>query len=67
MILLARECKFHLAGYCHQGETCSFLHTGPAGQGEAFEEIGQPRYLIDEVGYGSSEKRSYGMKPLHIS
>ncbi|KDQ17449.1 hypothetical protein BOTBODRAFT_171935 [Botryobasidium botryosum FD-172 SS1] len=44
----SRECKFHLAGHCHQGEACSFLHTGPAGQGEAFENLSSPTNRVSE-------------------
>ncbi|KAG8926009.1 hypothetical protein FRC02_009271 [Tulasnella sp. 418] len=32
-----RECKYHLAGHCHQEESCAFKHTGPAGQGREYE------------------------------
>ncbi|KAG9019284.1 hypothetical protein FRB90_004291 [Tulasnella sp. 427] len=32
-----RECKYHLAGRCHQEGTCDFKHTGPPGQGREYE------------------------------
>jgi len=57
----SRECKFHLAGHCHQDEACTFLHTGPAGQGEAFEDTSLPH----SFGYeGLRRDDSHGERPF---
>ncbi|KAG8907539.1 hypothetical protein FRB99_003696 [Tulasnella sp. 403] len=58
-----RECKYHLAGRCHQEQSCDFKHTGPPGQGREYENWEGFSITVREHEVAPEERPMYRSRP----
>jgi len=58
-----RECKYHLAGRCHQEDTCDFKHTGPPSQGREYENWEGFSIKVREHEVPADDRGAYRSRP----
>lgn len=58
-----RECKYHLAGRCHQEGTCDFKHTGPPGQGREYENWEGFSIKVREHEIPAEDRQAFRSRP----
>ncbi|KAG8864189.1 hypothetical protein FRB96_006010 [Tulasnella sp. 330] len=61
-----RECKYHLAGRCHQEGTCAFKHTGPPGQGREYENWEGFSIQVNDHEGNAEDRGGYRSRPACI-